>query len=122
MSTLPIEDILQANTELYGLLGNPVRVHEDIAPRGTPFPYAVWLIVGGDPQNHLDCPANVDHVTFQIFVYDNIKARASDMREMIRQTLEMHCTVTDSHLRSFERIADTNIFGRGIQANWFLDR
>ncbi len=122
MSTLPIEEILQENSELYGRLGNPVRVYEDIAPHGTPYPYAVWSIVGGGPQNNLDCPANIDHMSFQIVVYDTIKKRSYDMREIIRKTLEPHCYITNIHPNHFERIADTNIFGRGFDANWFLDR
>ncbi|RKW98115.1 DUF3168 domain-containing protein, partial [Corynebacterium diphtheriae] len=48
--------------------------------------------------------------------------RASEIRAAIRKALEPHCYVTNIHPNHFERIADTNIFGRGFDANWFLDR
>ena len=32
------------------------------------------------------------------------------------------CYITNFTPNHFERIADTNIFGRGFDANWFLDR
>ena len=101
---------------------DPLKVWEDIAPSGTAYPYAVWSVVTANPENHLDCPANIDHVSFQIVVYDTQQKRASDIRAAIRKALEPHCYVTNIHPNHFERIADTNIFGRGFDANWFLDR
>ncbi|MCU4365638.1 DUF3168 domain-containing protein [Acinetobacter variabilis] len=123
MSILPVVSTLKASKEVTDLLGtNPLKVWEDVAPSGTAYPYAVWSTVSGDPQNNLDCPANTDHVTFQVFVYDTHAGNASNIRETIRKVLELHCTIANSHLNNFQRIADTNIFGRGFDANWFLDR
>ena len=122
MNILPVVPTLKASPEVTALLGtSPLKVWEDISPNKA-YPYAVWSVVTANPENHLDCPANLDHVSFQIVVYDTIKKRSSDMREMIRKTLEPHCYVTIIHPNHFERIADTNIFGRGFDANWFLDR
>ena len=123
MNILPVVPVLNASIDVKELLGNnPLRVFEDVAPRKTPFPYAVWSVVNADPKNHLDCPANIDHVSFQIVVYDTEQKRASDIRAVIRMALEPHCYVTNIHPNYFERIADINIFGRGFDANWFLDR
>lgn len=123
MNILPVVPILKTSPEVTALLGSsPLKVWEDIAPSGTPYPYAVWSVVTADPQNNLDCPANTDHVSFQIVVYDTQQKRASDIRSAIRKALELHCYVTNIHPNHFERIADTNIFGRGFDANWFLDR
>jgi Protein of unknown function (DUF3168) len=123
MNILPVVPTLKASPEVTALLGtSPLKVWEDIAPSGTTYPYAVWSVVTGDPQNNLDCPANTDHVSFQIVVYDTNKERASEVRAAIRKALEPHCYVTNIHPNHFERIADTNIFGRGFDANWFLDR
>lgn len=122
MNILPVVPVLKASPEVTALLGNnPLRVFEDFATQKI-YPYAVWTVISGDPQNNLDCPANTDHVSFQIVVYDTNKERASDVRGAIRKALEPHCYVTNIHPNHFERIADTNIFGRGFDANWFLDR
>lgn len=123
MNILPVVSTLKASKEVTDLLGtNPLKVWEDIAPHKTPYPYAVWSVVTANPENHLDCPANTDHVSFQIVVYDTQQKRASDIRAAIRKALEPHCYITNIHPNHFERIADTNIFGRGFDANWFLDR
>ena len=123
MNILPVVPTLKLASAVTALLGtNPLRVFEDIAPHKTPHPYAVWSVVTANPENHLDCPANTDHVSFQIVVYDTQQKRASDIRAAIREALELYCYVTNIHPNYFERIADTNIFGRGFDANWFLDR
>ena len=123
MNILPVVPVLSASIDVKELLGtNPLRVFEDVAPHKTRYPYAVWSVVTANPENHLDCPANTDHVSFQIVVYDNYQTRASEIRQAIRKALEQHCYVTNIHPNHFERKADTNIFGRGFDANWFLDR
>ena len=123
MNILPVVPTLKLASAVTALLGtNPLRVFEDIAPHKTPRPYAVWSVVTANPENHLDCPANTDHVSFQIVVYDTNPGEASKIRKAIRESLEHHCYVTGIHPNHFERIADTNIFGRGFDANWFLDR
>ena len=123
MNILPVVPVLNASIDVKELLGtNPLRVFEDVAPHKTPFPYAVWSVVTANPENNLDCPANTDHVSFQIVVYDTHAGDASNIRAAIRMALEPHCYVTNIHPNHFERIADTNIFGRGFDANWFLDR
>lgn len=67
MNILPVVPVLNASIDVKELLGtNPLRVFEDIAPHKTPYPYAVWSVVTpANPENHLDCPANTDHVSFK---------------------------------------------------------
>ena len=123
MNILPIVPTLKANPSVTALLGtSPLKVYEDIAPHKTPFPYAIWSVVTANPENNLDCAANIDHVSFQIVVYDSNPKRASDIRAAIRTALEPYCYVTSIHPNHFERILDTNVFGRGFDANWWLDR
>lgn len=123
MNILPVVSTLKASKEVTDLLGTtPLKVWEDIAPHKTAYPYAVWSVVNANPENHLDCPANTDHVSFQIVVYGTQQKLASEIRAAIRKALEPHCYITNIHPNHFERIADTNIFGRGFDANWFLGR
>jgi hypothetical protein len=123
MKILPVVPTLKADSNVTALLGtSPLKIYEDIAPTGTKFPYAVWSVVTGNPENNLDCAANIDHVSFQIVVYDTSQKGASDIRAAIRTALEQHCYVTNIHPNHFERINDTNVFGRGFDANWWLGR
>lgn len=123
MNILPVFEVLSANADIQVALGtDPVRVFEDIAPDKTNYPYAVWTMITAIPDNYLDCPPDFDHVSFQIVVYDTNKTRASVTRKLIREVIEQHCLVTRFHPNHFERKSDTNIFGRGFDANWFLDR
>lgn len=122
MNILPVVPTLKASPEATALLGtSPLKVWEDSSPNKA-YPYAVWSVVTANPENHLDCPANTDHVSFQIVVYDTCARRASNIRAAIRKALEPHCYITSIHPNHFERDGDTNIFGRGFDANWFLDR
>lgn len=123
MNILPVFPVLSAVDAVKAVLGtDPVRIFEDIAPDKTSYPYAVWTTITALPQNNLDCPPNIDHVSFQIVVYDTNKTRASEVRKVVLNVIEQHCHVTRFHPNHFERKADTNIFGRGFDANWFLDR
>lgn len=68
MNILPVVPTLKASKEVTDLLGtSPLKIWEDIAPYGTPYPYAVWSVVTANPENNLDCPANTDHVSFRLW-------------------------------------------------------
>ncbi|MBJ8421910.1 DUF3168 domain-containing protein [Acinetobacter bereziniae] len=119
MNILPIFATLQ-NSPVKDFVQN--RIYEDIAPDGTKFPYVVWSLVGGVPNQNLDCPPKIDHLTFQVVVYDTQGTRASNIRKQISVVLDPLCTITNLHPNHVERVADTNIFGRGFDANWWFDR
>lgn len=119
MNILPIFATLQ-NSSVKDFVQN--RIYEDIAPDKTLFPYVVWSLVGGVPNHNLDCPPKIDHLTFQVVVYDTQATRASNIRKAISAVLDPLCTITNLHPNHVERIADTNIFGRGFDANWWFDR
>ena len=120
MKMLPIVATLRAEKALTDALGtNPFRVFEDINDEKG-FPYAVWSTIGARPENNLDCAAQMDHQSFQIIIYSKNREEANEIRALIRKTLEPHCYITNIHPNHIERIADTNIFGRGFDANWWM--
>jgi len=80
MSFLPIYRTLNSDSAVKALLGNDLRVYEEIAPLNTAVPYAVWQEVGGSAENSLDCPAKTDHVMYQVIVYDTNQKRAYEAR------------------------------------------
>ena len=121
MNILPIVPTLKADTKVTALLGNaPLRVYEDIAPDNVPIPYAVWQVVSGSPENDLDVAASVDHVSFQIVVYDTDQRRAQTIRAAIRSALEPYCFISNIHPSGYE--PSTKLFSRGFDANWYLTR
>lgn len=123
--TIPIFKLLNASDEVKAFLksGNVLRVYEfGLAPDEPQKPYLVWQDISGVPQNHLDCPANTDHITIQIDIYTLEPLQLRTIREAVRKALELDnsCTVTD--LRGNEREPVTKLYRTGFDSNWFVDR
>lgn len=120
MNILPIFEILQKNAGVTAALAD--RIYEDIAPDKTPYPYAVWSSIGGSPDNTLADAPVIDQVSFQLVVYDIQATRASGYRKMIAEVLESHCYITGTNPNYHQRKGDTDIFGRGFDGSWWMDR
>ena len=123
--TAPIFELLNASDEVKAFLqtGNKLRAYEfGLAPDAPQKPYLVWQDISGVPQNHLDCPANTDHITIQIDIYTLEPLQLRNIREAVRKALELDnsCTVTD--LRGNEREPITKLYRTGFDSNWFVDR
>jgi hypothetical protein len=123
--TAPIFKLLNASDEVKSFLqtGNKLRAYEfGLAPDAPQKPYLVWQDISGAPQNHLDCPANTDHITIQIDIYTLEPLQLRTIREAVRKALELDnsCTVTD--LRGNEREPITKLYRTGFDSNWFVDR
>lgn len=123
--TAPIFELLNASDEVKSFLqtGNKLRAYEfGLAPDAPQKPYLVWQDISGVPQNHLDCPANTDHITIQIDIYTLEPLQLRNIREAVRKALELDnaCTVTD--LRGNEREPITKLYRTGFDSNWFVDR
>ena len=123
--TAPIFELLNASDEVKSFLqtGNKLRAYEfGLAPDAPQKPYLVWQDISGVPQNHLDCPANTDHITIQIDIYTLEPLQLRTIREAVRKALELDnsCTVTD--LRGNEREPETKLYRTGFDSNWFVDR
>lgn len=123
--TAPIFELLNTSDEVKAFLqtGNKLRAYEfGLAPDAPVKPYLVWQNISGVPQNHLDCPANTDHITIQIDIYTLEPLQLRTIREAVRKALELDnsCTVTD--LRGNEREPITKLYRTGFDSNWFVDR
>lgn len=117
MKQLPIYKTLKDSPEVVALLGD--KIYEDLAPEKTMPPYLVWSEVAGTPNNNLDCPANNDHVMYQIMVYSPHQKTASDIRTAVCNVLQEHSYIL-SRIGDYEN--DTKLFSRGFDANWWLGR
>lgn len=117
MKTIPMFKTLDADPVVKGLLGR--RIYEDLAPTDTPTPYLVWQEISGTAENSLDCAANVDHIDFQVLIYDPYQVTAANIRTEVCRVLEKYCVV-DKRLGHYE--SATKLYARGFQAAKWLDR
>ena len=123
--TAPIFKLLNASDEVKSFLqtGNKLRAYEfGLAPDAPIPPYLVWQDISGDPQNHLDCPANTDHITIQIDIYTLEPQHLRLIREAARKALELDNSCTVTSLRGNEREPITKLYRTGFDSNWFVDR
>lgn len=123
--TAPIFALLNASDEVKSFLqtGNKLRAYEfGLAPDAPVKPYLVWQDISGDPQNHLDCPANTDHVTIQIDIYTLVPDQLRLIREAARKALELDNSCTVTSLRGNEREPITKLYRTSFDSNWFVDR
>jgi len=123
--TAPIFELLNESDEVKSFLqtGNKLRAYEfGLAPDAPVKPYLVWQDISGDPQNHLDCPANTDHVTIQIDIYTLVPDQLRLIREAARKALELDNSCTVTSLRGNEREPVTKLYRTGFDSNWFVDR
>ena len=123
--TAPIFVLLEASDEVKSFLqtGNKLRAYEfGLAPDAPVKPYLVWQDISGDPQNHLDCPANTDHVVIQIDIYTLVPDQLRLIREAARKALELDNSCMVTSLRGNEREPETKLYRTGFDSNWFVDR
>ncbi|WP_267581485.1 tail completion protein gp17 [Acinetobacter pittii] len=120
MSDIPVFKILNANPEVKALLGEDLKVYEDVAPEGTEPPYAVWQTLTALSENHLDRQAKLDHVMYQVMVYDTDVIRATNIRALVRSVLGEHSYILNSMINGKETA--TKLIFRGFDANWFVKR
>lgn len=123
--TAPIFELLNESDEVKSFLqtGNKLRAYEfGLAPDAPVKPYLVWQDISGDPQNHLDCPANIDHITIQIDIYTLVPDQLRPIREAARKALELDNSCTVTSLRGNEREPVTKLYRTGFDSNWFVDR
>lgn len=123
--TAPIFKLLNESDEVKSFLqtGNKLRAYEfGLAPDAPVKPYLVWQDISGDPQNHLDYPANTDHVTIQIDIYTLVPDQLRLIREAARKALELDNSCTVTSLRGNEREPVTKLYRTGFDSNWFVDR
>ena len=123
--TAPIFKLLNASGEVKSFLqrGNKLRAYEfGLAPDAPIKPYLVWQDISGIPQNHIDCPANTDHLTIQIDIYTTDPMQLRTIREAARKALELDNACTVTSLRGNVREPETKLYRTGFDSNWFVDR
>lgn len=91
----PVFEIAVAAAPVTGLLGtDPCRLYPfGRAPQNVTYPYAVWQVVGGSPENFLGTPPDADSYRVQIDVYGRSAASVRAIAEALRDAYETRAYV-----------------------------
>jgi len=101
--------------------GNILRVFLfDEAQQNTPYPYAVWQIIGGIPENYLGDLPDLDNFTTQIDVYANSAAEAWAAGKALRDSFEKVAYITS--WRGTTRDQETKKYRLSFDVDWKTER
>jgi hypothetical protein len=93
------------------------------APQNPIYPYAVWRVIGGAPENYLSGLPDIDSSSVQIDVYASPEQGVSTVSEAaiaIRDAIEKHCYVTSWRGESID--TNTNNLNISFDTEWHVDR
>lgn len=90
------------------------------APQNDEKPYAVFQVVGGNPENYLDRRPNVDRITVQVDAYARTATQCRAVAAAIRDAIELSCHITGWFGDSYEQI--TGLYRLTFQSDWFVSR
>lgn len=94
------------------------------APQNVAYPYAVWQLVGGAPENFLDRVPDADSLSVQVDVYarpgDDTEQEARTVAAALRDALEPKCYITGWRGESID--PDTGNFRIGFVCDWIVYR
>lgn len=85
-----IFETVATNLAVRSLLGaGPTKFYQfGVAPQNVTYPYAVWQIVGGSPENYLGDRPDIDRCTIQVDVYAVSAESARNVADVLRDSIE----------------------------------
>ncbi|HFQ5326181.1 TPA: DUF3168 domain-containing protein [Vibrio vulnificus] len=122
MNTAPIFSICKQDPVVTSLLGeSPLRLYLfGLAPQNPVKPYAVWQVIGGQPENYIDGRPDIDGFSLQIDVYGNSVSEVREVSGAIRHAIELDCVLTS--YRGESRDEETMNYRSGFDVDWLVDR
>ncbi|HAS6095388.1 TPA: DUF3168 domain-containing protein [Vibrio vulnificus] len=122
MNTAPIFSICKQDPVVTSLLGeSPLRLYLfGLAPQSPVKPYAVWQVIGGQPENYIDGRPDIDGFSLQIDVYGNSVSEVREVSGAIRHAIELDCVLTS--YRGESRDEETMNYRSGFDVDWLVDR
>lgn len=120
--TLPLYRIAAADPAVQAALGGPEpRLYPGgSVPMPPAYPYAVYHVLTGEPENYLACRADIDSITVQLDVYAQQYGQAAQVAGVLRAALEGGCTIT--RLGGETRDKDTGSYRAGFDSDWWMAR
>ncbi|WP_234412124.1 DUF3168 domain-containing protein [Stenotrophomonas sp. YAU14D1_LEIMI4_1] len=83
-----IQSLLQGDSEVRRVLGDPIRVYPSTAPQDTELPYATWQAVGGSPLGVLSERPPADGWRVRIAVWGGDSGQANEAALAVRDAIE----------------------------------
>lgn len=90
------------------------------APEGVAKPYAVWQLVNGVPENYLAGRPDADGMTLQVDVYGTTSTSVRQVRDAIRDAIELNAYVTRWGGESRDSV--TKNYRAGFDVDWIVPR
>ncbi|MND24826.1 hypothetical protein D3C76_329540 [compost metagenome] len=121
--TPPIFQICSQAAAVTALLGTGVNLRLysfGEAPQDVAKPYAVWQLVNGEPENYLTGRPDADSVTLQIDVYGFTGTSVRQVRDAIRDAIELSAYVT--RWGGEGRDQTTKNFRASFDVDWIVRR
>lgn len=84
------------------------------------YPYVVWQIIGGQPENYLGNLPDADHFTTQIDVYGKTWRSAREVADAVQAAIEPVAYVVDYNGEL--RDPQTKSFRVSFNVNWIVRR
>jgi len=117
----PIFEVCSADLTVQSRLGDPARLYPFGEAEPNPVkPYAVWQIVGGSPENYLDCAPDIDAMAVQIDCYATSAALARAVAQSLRDAIEPVAHIT--RWSGEDRDRDTNLYRYSFDVDWLVPR
>ena len=119
----PIFEVCSQDAGVTALLGAgaDLRLYSfGEAPDGVVKPYAVWQLVNGTPENYLAGRPDADGFTLQVDVYGATGTSSRQVREAIRDAIELRAYVTRWGGES--RDPTTNNYRTSFDVDWIVQR
>ncbi len=118
----PVFDRANASAAVKAVLGtNPLRVYMfGMAPQNVQYPYAVWQVVAGAPENYINDLPDIDSFTTQIDVYATSATQARSGAQALRDAFEPYAHIMS--WRGDSRDAETGAYRTSFDLDWWADR
>ncbi len=122
MNIAPVFSVCRQSQEVLDLIGdNPTRLYLfGLAPQSPTYPYAVWQVINGSPENYINQVPDIDDYTLQIDVYAKTASEARAVTGALRNAIEPHAHIT--RYRDETRDEDTMNYRNGFDVDWLVER
>lgn len=119
----PLHTVCAADSSVQDLLsdGTILRLYPfGEARQQEAYPYAVWQVVGGQPENYLSGPPDADSLSTQVDVYARSWRSARDVRDALVAAMEgaAYVTAWNGEMRDPE----TKSFRISFTVDWITHR
>ena len=118
----PIFTVAASDPEVIRLLGSsPVRLWPfGEAPQNAAYPYAVWQVINGTPENYLAQRPDMDGLSLQVDVYGKSAGEVRAVVAALRRSLELSTHITRIGRESKD--SPTNTYRSGFDLHWLHSR